>query len=240
MLTGKQAEAVEFVQKSLKAVQDLKNKAFMERLIPNIPPQRLLGVRTPDLRAFSKAFSKNPLAYDFIKVLPHDYYEENAVHGFLISTLFKKDLDRTYGEIDRYLPYVDNWANCDTLAPKYLIQDPQRLFQTIMGYADSDRPFTVRYALVSALELMLDGDLFRPELSERFCTISSDEYYVNIAVAWYFSFALIKQYEDTIPYLQNKRLATLWIHNKTIQKAVESYRITDEQKTYLKSLKLKK
>ena len=223
------------IQAKLFAMQDLKYRDFHSKLIPTIAKERYIGVRTPDLRKFAKAFSKQPEAMEFLESLPHQYIEENNLHAFLIETI--KDFDTAMAYTEKFLPFIDNWATCDLFSPKLFKKHPEEVYEKVKLWLKSDRTYTVRYGIVTLLGNYLGGE-FRPEMLNLVAEIRSEEYYVNMAVAWYFSTALIKQYDAALPYIENRRLS-VWVHNKAIQKAVESYRIDADTKQYLKSLKIK-
>ncbi|MBR4584042.1 MAG: DNA alkylation repair protein [Bacteroidales bacterium] len=203
--------------------------------MPGIDIERIIGVRTPQLRATAKQYAKDAEIDDFLSNLPHQYYDENNMHGFIISEI--KDYDRSIAEIDRLLPYVDNWATCDLIRPKAFNKKHSQLIKDIRRWMKSGKTYTIRFGIEMLMTHFLDND-FRPEYLEWVANICNDEYYVKMMVAWYFATALAKQYDATLPIIEQKRLAP-WTHNKTIQKAVESYRITTEQKEYLKGLKIK-
>ena len=173
---------------------------------------------------------------DFLNDLPHKYYDENNLHGFIIS--LGKDYRQTVERVDAMLPYVDNWATCDLLSPKVFAKHKEELAGEIERWLSSDETYTIRFGIEMLMSHYLDGD-FAPKWPERVSRIRSEEYYVNMMIAWYFATALSKQWAAVIPYVEQKKLAP-WVHNKTIQKAIESYRITVEQKEYLRSLKRKK
>lgn len=221
------------LQARLFEVQDLKYKDFQARLMPTIDPETIIGVRTPALRAFAKEFSREPEAEEFLKALPHEYYEENNLHGFLIERI--KDYDTAVAAIDAFLPYVDNWATCDLMSPKVLGKHLPELEGKIREWMSSDLTYTIRFGVEMLMSFFLDGQ-FKPEYLELVARLRSEEYYVNMMIAWFFATALAKQYDAALPYLLNRRLDP-WVHNKTIQKSVESYRITDEHKAYLRTLK---
>lgn len=223
------------IKKKLFELQDKEYKEFQCKLIPTADPETVIGVRTPDLRKLAKQLTKDKNTGDFLEKLPHRYYEENNLHGFMIEMI--KDYDACVEEIDRFLPYVDNWATCDLMSPKVFQKHPEGLIVKIKEWLDSKETYTVRFALGTLLAFYLD-DAFQPEYLEWAASIRSREYYINMMIAWYFATALFKQYEAAVPYLEQKRL-DVWTHNKTIQKAVESRRITEEQKKYLRSLKQK-
>ena len=226
------------IQKALFAKQDLKYKEFQSKLMPTIAADSVIGVRTPDLRAIAKDFAKHPDVEKFLTKLPHKYYDENQVHAFILSLM--KDYDVCVSHIDAFLPFVDNWATCDQMRPKVfakaanretLLKDVQRWIK-----APVNKVYTVRFGIEMLMSFFLDDD-FDSKYLKWVSKIRSEEYYLNMMVAWYFATALAKQYEATLPYIE-KRVLDTWTHNKTIQKAIESYRITDEQKAYLKTLKL--
>lgn len=213
--------------------QDLKYKEFQSKLMPTIDEDTIIGVRTPMVRKLAKEFSKFPEAKNFMQNLPHRYYEENNIHAFMIETI--KDYDECIRELDRFLPYVNNWATCDSMSPKILRKHTDELYEQIKIWINSDLTYTVRFAIEMLMSFYLD-EKFKPEYSELVAQVESDEYYVKMMQAWYFATALAKQYDDTIHFVE-KRTLPEWVHKKTIQKAIESYRITDEQKSYLRTLK---
>jgi len=217
------------------AMQDLKYKQFHSKLMPTINPEVIIGVRTPALRKFAKQLRDSTEVERFLKELPHHYYEENNLHGFLLETI--KDVNDCIFAINEFLPYVDNWATCDMMAPKVLKKDLPKLYEWVKLWITSSETYTIRFGVNMLMKYYLD-EHFLPEYAELVASIRSEEYYVKMVMAWYFATALAKQYDAVLPYLTEQRLDT-WTHNKTIQKAVESYRITPEQKVYLKTLKRK-
>lgn len=223
------------IQESLFSMQDEKIRLFNAKLIPNLPLEKFIGIRTPVLRKFAKELYKNEpeKAKEFMKNLPHKYFEENQLHTFLIEQI--KDYDECIAEIEKFLPYIDNWATCDSFTPKLLKKYPKELHKKIKLWIKSEHCYTVRYAIGCLLSYYLDEE-FSPKDLELIAKIKSEEYYINMMIAWYFSFALIKQYDATIGYIEEKRLGD-FVHRKTIQKAVESLRISDERKEYLKSFR---
>lgn len=221
------------IQRKLFSMQDETYRAFQAKLMPTIDPERVIGVRTPLLRSFAKEFCKTSEAEIFMQQLPHTYYEENNLHAFLLER--EKDFDTVIRKLDAFLPYVDNWATCDTMTPKVLSKHKQELLPHIDRWIKSGETYTVRYAIGLLMGLYLD-DAFDPEYPEIVSRVQSEEYYVRMMVAWYFATALAKQYDEVLPYITENRLP-LWTHNKTIQKAVESYRITPEQKAFLRSFR---
>lgn len=224
----------EEIKSLLLSYKDDEYKAFHKKLVPNVNPDTILGVRTPIIRKLAKDLFKREDIADFLHTLPHEYYDENVLHGGIISLL--KDYDETVKYLDEFLPYVDNWAVCDLTSPKSFTKNHDKLLSDVFRYIDSDETYTVRFGIITAMSHFL-GDDYSPELTEKISKIKSDEYYVNTAVAWYFATALAKRGKDALPYIENRCLSKD-VHNKTIRKAVESYRITEEQKTYLKTLKI--
>ena len=229
-------EVIEKVQAELFEMQDLTYRDFHAKLIPTIDKETVIGVRTPMLRAYAKKFGKTADAVTFLEVLPHKYYEENNLHGLLIEQI--KDYPACIAAIERFLPYVDNWATCDMIALRTMKKHLDVFIQEIYSWMASDHPYIVRFGIGMLMRYYLD-EQFKPEYPEKVAEIKSDEYYVNMMRAWYFATALAKQYDQILPYLEEKKLDT-WTHNKTIQKAVESYRIASEQKCYLRTLRIKK
>lgn len=224
-----------YVCEKLFSMQDLKYKKFHSKLMPTVESDLVIGVRTPELRKFAKEFSKMELAEEFLQNLPHQYYEENNLHAFMISSM--KDFDKTVEKLNDFLPYVDNWATCDMMRPVTFKKHRAELLAEIEKWLKSDMPYTVRFAIEMLMVHFLEED-FDVSYPHKVADIRSDEYYVRMMVAWYFATALAFQYEKILPFIENKTLDP-WTHNKAIQKAVESYRITPEQKEYLKTLKMK-
>ena len=229
----RQEEVVRQVQKELFEMQDQAYREFHSRLIPNVDPAKIIGVRTPQLRSYAKQYAKRPEAADFLRQLPHEYYEENNLHAFLIEQI--KDYEACVAEWNRFLPYVDNWATCDILSPKVLRKRPEATLEAIQRWLGSTHSYTVRFGMEMLMSYYLDA-LFEPRFLAWVAADRSEEYYVRMMVAWFFATALAKQYEATLPYLEQWLLPE-WTHKKTIQKACESYRITAEQKRYLRSLR---
>ena len=194
----------------------------------------MIGVRTPDLRNDAKKIIKENKYKEFLEELPHKYFDENQLHAFIISEI--KDYEKCIIYINKFLPYVDNWATCDQMSPKIFKKNKDKLIIEIMRWIKSKETYTVRFGIGMLMQYYLDDD-FNPKYLEKVSKIKSKEYYVNMMIAWYFATALAKQYDEAIKYIENDILDK-WTHNKTIQKALESYRITSEQKKYLKSLKL--
>ena len=221
------------LQKELFALQDLKYKDFHQKLMPTVNPDKVIGIRTPALRKFAKDFGKREEAKEFIKKLPHKYYEEDNLHAFLLEEI--KDYDHLIQELNNFLPFVDNWATCDMMRPKILKNHKAELLIDIKKWLSSNNTYTIRFAVNCLMLYYLEED-FKSEYSEWVKNIESEEYYINMVRAWYFATALAKQYDEAVKILESNTLDK-WTHNKTIQKAVESYRITKEQKEYLKTLK---
>ncbi len=228
-------EVVEKVQAELFEMQDLTYRDFHAKLMPTVDKETVIGVRTPMLRAYAKKFGKTAYANQFLEVLPHKYYEENNLHGLLVEQI--KDYSSCIAAMDRFLPYMDNWATCDLIALRIVKNHLDAFIREIYRWMASDHPYTVRFGIGMLMRYYLE-DAFRPDYPEKVAAVQSDEYYVNMMRAWYFATALAKQYDQIVPYLEEKRLDT-WTHNKTIQKAIESYRITPEQKSYLRTLRIK-
>ncbi len=225
----------EEIQLELFKLRDEEYRAFQAKLIPTALPDIFIGVRTPELRKYAKQLAKQENVGEFLRELPHRYFDENQLHAFIISEI--KDHDRCVEEINLFLPYVDNWATCDQMSPKVFKKHRPELLVPIREWLSSDKTYTVRFAIGMLMEHYLDED-FDPAYLETVAEIRSDEYYVNMMIAWYFATALAKQYDTALPYIEHQRLEP-WTHNKTIQKAVESYRITPERKAHLKELKVK-
>ena len=223
------------IQARLFELQDLSYRDFQCKLMPTVDPDTVIGVRTPDLRKLAKSFSKEPEAEAFLRTLPHKYYEENNLHGFLIETM--KDYSQVIAALNAFLPYVDNWATCDQIRPKIFKKHLPELREQIQVWMASSHTYIVRFGIEMLMSFYLD-EQFQPEYLDWVADVHSEEYYVNMMIAWYFATALAKQYDAALPYLQEHRLEP-WTQNKAIQKAIESYRITDEQKAYLRSLKVK-
>jgi len=223
------------VRQELFELQDLKYRDFHAKLIPTMEKEKIIGVRTPALRGFAKKFGKTEESKLFIKKLPHQYYEENNLHGLLIEQI--KDYDECLVELKRFLPYIDNWATCDLLALRLVKKHLDVFIKEIYKFMESEHTYIIRFGISMLMKYYLE-DEFNIEYPDKVADIRSEEYYVNMMRAWYFATALAKQYEQIIPFVEKKRL-DVWTHNKTIQKAIESYRITDEQKTYLRTLKIK-
>ncbi len=226
------------IRENLLALQDLGYRDFCSKLIPTVDKANIIGIRSPQLKAYGKELAKNKSAVDsFLKSLPHKYMEEYSLHNAMLY--YQKDVDMLFSQIDALLPYIDNWATCDGLCSslKQLKKYPDKTLAYINKCLDSDKTFTVRFGIVMLLSQFLD-DAFNEDHIIRLTKIISDEYYINIAIAWYMATALAKQYDTAIIYIKNKAFGK-YVHNKSIQKAIESYRLSDDKKAYLKTLRLK-
>ena len=221
------------VQQRLLALQDLGYRDFTARLIPTVEKERIIGIRTPVLRRFARDFAKTEEAADFLRALPHRYLEENGLHAFLIEGI--RDYDACVAALDAFLPYVDNWATCDSLSPACFQKNHARLHVDALRWLASERLYTRRFAIGVLMGHFLDADFDQDDL-ERVAEIETEEYYLSMMQAWYFATALAKQYESALPYLAERRLQPE-THRRAIQKAVESRRLTEEQKTHLKTLR---
>ena len=215
-------------------MQDTKYRTMQIKIIPTVEPDRIIGVRTPDLRTFAGKLLREEASGLFLNSLPHRYFDENQLHAFMIS--LEKDFDRYVQETEAFLPFIDNWATCDQLSPKVFRKEPEKLLPYIRTWIGSGHVYTVRFAVGLLMQHFLD-ERFSLRYAEMVAEVRSEEYYVKMMIAWYFATALAKQYESVLPYLEEKRL-DIWTHNKTIQKSIESYRIAPERKAYLKTLKI--
>nr|MBP3259150.1 DNA alkylation repair protein [Bacilli bacterium] len=220
------------IKDELFKLQDTKYRDFQAKLIPTVKSDTVIGVRTPQLRSLAKEIVKEDYL-SFINELPHKYFDENQLHAFILSEI--KDYDECINYINKFLPYVDNWATCDQMSPKVFKKHKKELLNHIKVWIKSKDTYTVRFGIGMLMQHYLDDD-FKPEYIKWVSSIKSDEYYINMMIAWYFATALAKQYKDAILYIENNKLDIL-VHNKTIQKACESFRITVEHKDYLKTLK---
>ena len=222
------------IKKALFENQDLKYRDFHSALVPSVEKEKLIGVRVPIMRKLAKEFSKREDIGEFLSALPHEYFDENQIHSFIISDI--KDYTVCIEEVKRFLPFVDNWAVCDGLSPKVFKKHKPELLKEIEIWINSDEPYTVRFAVKMLMDNFLDSD-FDLKYPKMVAKIRSDEYYVNMMLAWYFATALAKQYDSVLPFIEEKKLDK-WTHNKAIQKARESFRVTPEHKEYLKALKI--
>ena len=229
-------DAASVIHQALLGLQDLSYQAFQCKLMPTVPPEKVIGVRTPALRKLARQIKGTPEAACFLHTLPHRYYEEDNLHGLLLSEL--RSYDETVAALKAFLPYVDNWATCDLIAPKAFQSRPPGLPLQLHVWMQESHPYTIRFGIGGLLRYYLD-DAFSPHHLDWVAAVQSDEYYVNMMSAWYFATALAKQYDAALPYLQQRRLSP-WVHNKTIQKAIESYRISPAQKEILRTLRCRK
>lgn len=223
------------LQKRLYELSDSEYAKFSAKLTPGIDLKNIMGVRVPELRKLAKEYIKDAECKNFLSKLPHKYFDENMLHGLLISEV--KDFEECIRLTDEFLPYVDNWAVCDIMSPKCFKKNKKALMGKIKEWAKSSHIYTARFGIEMLMSHFLDED-FKAEYLKIPAAVKSDEYYMNMMLAWFFATALAKQWDATIPYIEKQKLP-VWVNNKTIQKAIESYRITDEQKTYLKSFKIK-
>lgn len=233
MTDMKKQEAINSIRNRLFELQDLQYKAFHSQLMPNIDPERIIGIRIPLLRKLAKELSGTSEAEIFLRTLPHEYYEENNLHAFLIESI--RSYDECIAELNEFLPFVDNWATCDSLRPKIFKKHLPELEKQSFLWIDSDKTYTIRFGIECLMVYFL-GEEFKAVHAEKVASVNCSEYYVSMMVAWYFATALAKQYDSVIPYIEN-RILDPETHRRTIQKAIESYRLTDNQKQYLKSLK---
>lgn len=217
------------IREKLFALQDPKYRDFQRKLIPNIDPDTIIGVRTPDLRHLAKQLD----AKQFLGKLPHRYFEENQLHAFLLER--ERDFLTAVSEVERFLPYVDNWATCDQLRPRVFRSHKDELLVYILKWLSSEHPYTVRFGMEMLMCHYLDND-FKPEYLKWVAGVQSENYYIRMMQAWYFATALAKQYDAAVIYLENRKLCE-WVHQKTIQKSIESFRLTQAQKEYIRSLK---
>ena len=231
-------EIIKKVQKDLFEMQDLKYRDFQSKLMPTVDKAKVIGVRIPQLRKYASSFlklSSREEINEFMHTLPHQYYEEDNLHAFIIEKI--KDYEECINALNAFLPYVDNWATCDMMNPKVLKKEPERLLEQVKVWMKAKETYVVRFAMGCLMNYYLEEN-FTTECADLVAEVQSEEYYIQMMQAWYFATALAKQYDAVLPYLLEHRLS-MWVHNKTIQKAVESYRITTEQKDYLKTLKRK-
>jgi len=221
------------IREELFALRDEEYAAFQQKLIPGVPAERVIGVRVPELRKLAKRYYKDSEHRQFLQALPHGYYDEDLLHALLIAE--EKDFARCLEATEAFLPFIDNWAVCDIFSPKVFQKHKEELLERIRIWIKSEKTYTCRFGIGMLMQHFLDAD-FDAAYLEIPAAVQSEEYYVNMMLAWFFATALAKQWEATIPYLENKRL-TRWTHNKAIQKARESYRISAAEKEYLKRLK---
>ena len=224
---------IEEIREELYRLQDVPYRELQVRTIPSLRPESIIGVRTPELRKMAGQLRDRDDIQAFLSVLPHRYFEENQLHAFVISGM--KDFGVCLEALKRFLPFVDNWATCDQMSPRVFSRHREELLPAVRTWVGSDEPYTVRFGIKMLMEHFLEED-FDPKYPELVASVRSQEYYVNMMRAWYFATALAKRYEAVLPYIEQHRLDD-WTHRKAIQKAVESYRITPEQKSYLRTLK---
>lgn len=223
------------IRSQLLSMKDDGYRTFQCGLVPNIDPSLVIGVRTPVLRAYAKEIANSPEAQRFLHELPHMYYDENNLHALLIERI--KGFDNVLSAVNAFLPYIDNWATCDILVPKAFKGHQAELEDNVFRWIRSTHTYTVRFGIGMLMRFYLDS-FYRDEYPEIVSGIESDEYYVNMMIAWYFATALAKQYDRILPFLERRRIKNVWAHNKAIQKSIESRRITAEQKAYLRTLKI--
>ncbi|MBD5081500.1 MAG: DNA alkylation repair protein [Ruminococcaceae bacterium] len=215
-------------------LQDKKYAAFQAKLIPTVETDRIIGVRTPELRTFARKLVKDKDTTSFLTSLPHQYFDEDQLHAFVVS--LEKDFDKCISETEAFLPFIDNWATCDQFSPKAFKKEPEKLIPYICTWIRSDKVYTVRFAIGMLMQHFLDKR-FDSKYADMVAAVRTEEYYINMMIAWYFATALAKQYVFILPYLEGKKLND-WTHNKAIQKSMESNRISAVQKAYLKTLKI--
>ncbi|MBQ9748637.1 MAG: DNA alkylation repair protein [Clostridia bacterium] len=228
-------EFIKEIRARIFAEKDVAYADFQSALMPSVPREKIIGVRSPVLRKYAAELSGTEAADIFLRSLPHEYYEENNLHAFLIEKI--KDTDALFDAVNAFLPYVDNWATCDSMSPKAFAGCPENLLENIMVWISSGKTYTVRYGTVMLMKHFL-GENFRAEYLDTVSNITGGEYYIDMAKAWFFAEALAKRYNETVPYLE-KRILSEWVHNKAIQKAAESLKISAERKNYLRGLKIK-
>ena len=221
------------IRERLFALKDQDYADFHGKLVPNLPKEQIIGVRVPELRKLAKTLKNTEEAALFLQELPHEYYDENVLHGLLLSDM--ADFDACMTALEAFLPYVDNWAVCDGISPKVFVRHKTQLLAKIHTWMASAHTYTCRFGLGMLMRHFLDAD-FKAEYLESAAAVRSEAYYINMMIAWFFATALAKQWDAAVPYIQEARLA-VWTHNKAIQKACESRRITAEQKSYLRTLK---
>ncbi len=226
--------SLDTVRVRLFALSDAKYADFQRKLIPTLPPDRIIGVRTPALRHYARSICGTDEARDFLSALPHGSYDENNLHAALLEHI--PDFDTALYELERFLPHIDNWATCDMFCPKALLREPTRFFPHLERWSRSDAVYTARFALVRFTNTYLNPPHFSPEVLSLAASVRNEDYYVRMAVAWLFSMAPVRQYAHALPYLTANRLDP-WVHNKAIQKAIESRQLPPEIKKYLKTLK---
>ena len=223
------------IRADLISVADEKYREFNGSLIPTVDREKVIGVRVPALKNLAKKYRNHPKIGEFLSDLPHFYHEENCLHGYIIAEI--KDYEQVEAAVEKFLPYVDNWATCDTLSPKAFAKNLAKTRENALRRIKSERTYTVRFGINTVMRFFL-GDNFDGELAESIAGVKSDEYYVNMMIAWFFATALAKNYDEVLPYLTDRKLG-VWVHNKTIRKVIESRRVGDERKEFLRSLTIK-
>lgn len=224
------------VRERLFALQDFGYRDFHSKLMPTVDKDRIIGVRTPALRAYAAEFSKTGGAAEFLRILPHRYYEEDNLHGFLIERI--GEYEPTVEALEAFLPYVDNWATCDLMSPGVFAKHrPQILEKLRADWLYSPHTYTCRFAIGVLMRHFLK-EAFTPEIPELVASVRSEEYYVRMMIAWFFASALCERYDETISYITERRLDP-WTHNKSIQKAIESRQVSEGTKKYLRTLRVK-
>ena len=227
---------MDVIVNKLYELADEKFRLFTSKSVPNISMDNIIGVRIPDIRKLAKEIKNDSNIEEFLNDLPHKYLEENILHGIILSTKYK-DINIVLDRLDNFLVYVDNWIVTDIISPIIFKKYPDIVYNRIKVWISSNNEYMIRFGIVSLLKFYLNKDYIREEL-KIVMNVKYDSYYVNMAKAWFYSFALIKQWDNTIKYFQGKKLDK-WVHNKSIQKAIESYRVSDMQKEYLRKLKIK-
>ena len=225
----------EDITKDIYKYQDIKYQKFLQNLIPNINPDLIIGVKTPELKNLAKIYFNNNDIDIFLNTLPHIYFEENQLHAFIINNI--KDFNICIKEVNTFLPYINNWATCDQLNPKCFKKNHLLLLPYISTWLNSNDTYSIRFGIRMLMNYFLDDD-YDIKYLDIVSNIKSDEYYINMMIAWFFQVALVKQYNDAVKYLENKKLNN-FVHNKAISKAIDSYRIDNNTKEYLKKLKIK-
>lgn len=222
------------VRKRLFELQDLNYRDFHSSLMPTVDKDSIIGVRVPELRKLAKELFRNGTGQEFMKILPHSFYEEDNIHAFIVEQI--RDFDLCLYETERFLPFIDNWATCDMFSPKVFAKHTDIIYEKSLEWIKSDRIYTIRYGICMLMRYFLD-DNFNEEVLKIVSEVKSEEYYVNMMIAWFFATALAKQYDSAVFYIENNLLDT-WVHNKTIQKAIESNRISKDTKKYLRIQKI--
>ena len=218
----------------LRNLADTRYRDFQSGLIPSVDKSRVIGVRTPILRKFAQEMSCDGVANDFVSDLPHKFFEENQLHAFIISSF--RDFDLAVTAVDEFLPFIDNWATCDQMSPRVFVKNADKLLPYIKRWIKSSHIYMVRFGVLCLMRYFLD-DMFENKYADMVVNIKSDEYYINMMRAWYFATALAKQYDKILPIFENRQL-DVWTHNRAIQKAIESFRVSDAHKQKLKLLKV--